>query len=1009
MGLFQVLALRAPISRPVSKFDLNVPGTRASEKAAGFFFEPGDPGFAAAAEKVCVPSSYSFDPGDADYIFAGTFGRDDVEGWSLDDGTPVNGLLIGGFGNDTMEGGDGNDTLLGGFGRDLLSGGEGDDLAIGGFGRDTLKGDDGNDTLDGGFGRDHLDGGGDNDLLKGGFSRDTLKGGEGDDTLDGGHGNDKLDGGDGLDTAVYRGSFENYKIDCNDGGFTVRGLGKFRFVDGKDTLENVEKLVFEGDGQTVWLVAEGQSIQDAVDAAQAGDIIFIGAGTFIESVTVDKALHFIGKGPDETIIAPPGGSAFTLAGDLGSDATVSFKGLGIMGAADYGIAVNGTTLGSLEIHDTHFEGNERNGLGIVNGLNLGAVLVADSSFVENGRPSPSSGDGDLLFFQYNGDATLSNITIDGGNRPIDGSSYDPNFAAENAIQFRSDTGSLGNVTIKDVEVKGTYEKVGIAFYNYDDVDGLDMENVDVDSESGWGLSFNFDGISGDIDLSAFPNVDYSQVAALQGSNAGEANELVGGDGTDALNGKGGDDRLQGNGDNDTLNGGEGIDTGVYSGTLADYTVTFGAGVVTIDGPDGTDDLIDVEKLEFLGDGAVVWLVAEGQSIQAAIDAASPGDTILVGPGTYNENVTIDKAVTLISAEGRDSTIIQGSAAGGNLGTIMVTNDTDGVEIGAVGQGFTIIGYDVATPGIEHAAIYFQKAHANAKIVGNDIRADGEGGLLTEFGFANTDFLISDNIFSGQTFTGATVAEAGFGDQFTVNNVPRALVFIGGNDKTGIVFENNEVTGTAGGPKETSGDLFGNILVTIDAENSSITGNTFSGLTYNFALRARDANTDIEDNTFDNTGGGNTNGVIQTFTDGSYDGNVFLGSTDADAFLGTAGADSMTGGAGSDTLSGAGGADTLVGGADSDVFVYLDTVDAGDLIDGFDAEASDVIDLDGLLDTLDGGIATADRGDRVEVVQVGDEATISIDTNGDTTFDLVLATVEDITGTLDQNDLNLGTL
>src|SRR5690348_13035232 len=35
------------------------------------------------------------------------------------------------------------------------------------------------------------------------------------------------------------------------------------------------------------------------------------------------------------------------------------------------------------------------------------------------------------------------------------------------------------------------------------------------------------------------------------------------------------------------------------------------------------------------------------TIQGAINAASPNDTILVDPGTYNENLTVNKALTLI--------------------------------------------------------------------------------------------------------------------------------------------------------------------------------------------------------------------------------------------------------------------------------------------------------------------------------------------------------------------------
>lgn len=48
------------------------------------------------------------------------------------------------------------------------------------------------------------------------------------------------------------------------------------------------------------------------------------------------------------------------------------------------------------------------------------------------------------------------------------------------------------------------------------------------------------------------------------------------------------------------------------------------------------------------------------SIQAAINAASPSQTILVSPGTYNENLDINKALTIISSGGKGVTTIIGT-------------------------------------------------------------------------------------------------------------------------------------------------------------------------------------------------------------------------------------------------------------------------------------------------------------------------------------------------------------
>lgn len=347
----------------------------------------------------------------------------------------------------------------------------------------------------------------------------------------------------------------------------------------------------------VWLVGFGGSIQAAVDAAEPGDTIIIAAGFFSENVVVDKALNFVGQGAGATVINANGGSGFTLVGDLGAGSTVSFSDLAVAFATDYGIAVDGTTLGTLEITNSQFQENGRNGLGIVDGQNLGSVAVSASNFFQNGHPHGASGDGDLLFYQFNGAAILSELIIDGGSRPIDGSQHDPGQAAENAIQFRSDSGALGDVTLEGIVIAGTYEKVGIAFYNYDNVDGLSITDVGITAETGWQLSLNFSGIAGNIDLSQFAGLTYAQIAALQGSD-GTANVVVGDDQDNYLGGGGGGDLLTGGGGNDTLFGGDGSD-GLEGGSGADtfiYTAVTEAGDV-IDGFDATGvDIVDVDAL-----------------------------------------------------------------------------------------------------------------------------------------------------------------------------------------------------------------------------------------------------------------------------------------------------------------------------------------------------------------------------------------------------------------------------
>lgn len=240
-----------------------------------------------------------------------------------------------------------------------------------------------------------------------------------------------------------------------------------------------------------------------------------------------------------------------------------------------------------------------------------------------------------------------------------------------------------------------------------------------------------------------------------------------------------------------------------------------------------------------------------KTIQAAVNQVSAGGSVIVAPGTYSGKVTIaGKNLTLVSTGGRAVTTIIGPD---NDNTVQVSGTTTALTIGGASGGFTIIGKDNAAPGLERAAVYIAGTHSGLGVIGNEIVAGGEAALISEFGAVINGLAITGNVFSGQTFVG-TPAGDGFSQQFTLHNVPRQLVVVGGGSGGGntqnVTFTNNVVSGTAGGTNG-DGNPQGNNLVTIDANGATISGNEFTGVTTRFAhsLRARGPGSVITQNQF----------------------------------------------------------------------------------------------------------------------------------------------------------------
>jgi hypothetical protein len=136
------------------------------------------------------------------------------------------------------------------------------------------------------------------------------------------------------------------------------------------------------------------------------------------------------------------------------------------------------------------------------------------------------------------------------------------------------------------------------------------------------------------------------------------------------------------------------------------------------------------------------------TIQAAVDAASAGDTVFVKAGIYHENVVVNKSI-FINGEDANTTIIDGSATGGTLVSITASNVTvsnftikshsDSSDRGVVlsGSNFSNINGNVITGLWYWGAVVLDLNSCNNLLFGNYIaKAQGCGIFLNNTSRAN---------------------------------------------------------------------------------------------------------------------------------------------------------------------------------------------------------------------------------------------------------------------------------
>src|SRR5882762_265898 len=120
--------------------------------------------------------------------------------------------------------------------------------------------------------------------------------------------------------------------------------------------------------------------------------------------------------------------------------------------------------------------------------------------------------------------------------------------------------------------------------------------------------------------------------------------------------------------------------------------------------------------------SIINVPAAQPTIQAGINAAQNGDTVLVAPGTYTENINfLGKAITVKSSKGASLTIIDG----GNVGTV-VTFDTNETP-SSILSGFTLQHGISTVSSLNRGAgvyVYFASPTIKNNVIQNNIGSIG---------------------------------------------------------------------------------------------------------------------------------------------------------------------------------------------------------------------------------------------------------------------------------------------
>lgn len=232
-------------------------------------------------------------------------------------------------------------------------------------------------------------------------------------------------------------------------------------------------------------------------------------------------------------------------------------------------------------------------------------------------------------------------------------------------------------------------------------------------------------------------------------------------------------------------------------------------------------------LPTLGISATIYVPDNYPTIQGAIDASANGDTVIVRPGSYVENIDfIGKAITVRSEMGPEVTIIDGNQAG----SVVTFKSGEGLD--SIIAGFTITnGTGTLRPGWNRyygggILCFYSSPGILANVISNNTAIDGGGGGVL-FYYSTSQFK-KNIVRSNQSFGGGGISCDCSSVSMEENVIESNLSAYGGGVwcvEDNSIFYNNIFKGNDG---DCGGGLSLNSDCLIVSSNNKYIGNISSG-------------------------------------------------------------------------------------------------------------------------------------------------------------------------------------